>query len=167
MARSFTDNQNRQWPVEVNVTAVKRLRDRLGVDLLDLGGDGDAPEHRLLIRLIADPVLLVDVLFVVCEDAAIERGVGDEDFGRAMAGDAIDAATRALLEEIADFTPSPRERARATKVIQTTWRAIEVADDVLDAKVDSAIEAGLQKVRAACGEPSGSSPAPSGSTRAP
>ena len=152
--RTFQDNAGRSWTVTLNVYAVKKVRDLLQVDLLDLGGDpsigrggleaGDKPGNPstghgaggLLYRLIADPVLLVDVLYVVCQEQADGASVTDEQFGRAMAGDAIDGATKAFLEELADFTPSPRDRARARKVIEATWNLIDRAQDVLDAKAD-------------------------------
>jgi len=180
--RSFKDNAGRTWTVTLNVYAVKKVRDLLGVDLLDLGGDppaspgpGDKPDNGLLYRLIADPVLLVDVLYVVCKEQADEANVIDEQFGRAMAGDAIDGATKAFLEELADFTPSPRDRARARKVIDATWRLIDRAQDVLDARaeaeLDRAAEAALSALSraegSALGSSSGSSPASSASTPAP
>jgi hypothetical protein len=59
---------------------------------------------------------------------------------RAMAGDAIDGAAKAFLEELADLTPSPRDRARARKVMEATWRLIDRAQDVLDAKADAELD---------------------------
>jgi len=169
--RSFKDNANRTWTITLNVYAVKKVRDLLNVDLLDLsdsGGDEAKPDNGLLYRLIADPVLLVDVLYVICKDQADGANVTDEQFGRAMAGDVIDAATRAFLEELADFTPSPRDRARARKVIDATWKLIDRAQDVLDARADAeldrAAEAALLALGAetsARGNSSGSSPASS------
>jgi len=173
--RSFKDNADRTWTITLNVYAVKKVRDLLQVDLLDLsdsGGDEAKPDNGLLYRLIADPVLLVDVLYVICQDQADGANVTDEQFGRAMAGDVIDAATRAFLEELADFTPSPRDRARARKVIDATWRLIDRAQDVLDAKADAelakAADAALEALGAVGeqgesnrGNSSGSSPASS------
>ena len=164
--RNFKDNAGRTWTVTLNVWAVKNVRDALGVDLLDLGADAK-DDNGLLYRLIADPVLLVDVLYVVCKDQADEANVTDEQFGRAMAGDAIDGATKAFLEELADFTPSPRDRARARKVIDATWKLIDRAQDVLDARADAeldrAAEAALLALSgaegSALGSSSGNSPA--------
>ena len=163
--KTFRDNDGRSWNLTLNVYAVKKVRDLLGVDLLDLGGETpSAKEPGLLYRLIADPVLLVDVLYVVCRDQADQAGVTDEQFGRAMAGDAIDAATRAFLEELADFTPSPRDRARARKVIDATWKLIDKAQDLLDAKAEKELPAAADALLEALGASSGSSPGSSGST---
>ena len=173
--RSFKDNADRTWTITLNVYAVKKVRDLLGVDLLDLGGDpstplgaGDAKDgNGLLYRLIADPVLLVDVLYVICKDQADGANVTDEQFGRAMAGDVIDAATRAFLEELADFTPSPRDRARARKVIDATWKLIDRAQDVLDAKADGELARASDAALSALGGSSGNSPASSAATPDP
>ena len=164
--RSFKDNADRTWTVTLNVYAVKKVRDLLGVDLLDLGGDAK-DDNGLLYRLIADPVLLVDVLYVVCQEQADEANVTDEQFGRAMAGDAIDGATKAFLEELADFTPSPRDRARARKVIEATWKLIDRAQDVLDARADVELDRAAEAALSALGSSSGSSPASSEPTPAP
>ena len=114
----FTDNQDGVWRIVINVGVVKRVRDTLGVDLMDLLARGEGEEERLLVRLMIDPVLLCDVIYCVCREQADERGASDEDFGRAMAGDAIDAATQALLEEIVAFFPNARDRTRAQTVLQ-------------------------------------------------
>ena len=169
--RTFKDNAGRTWSLTLSVWTVKKVRDLLGVDLLDLGGEpATGPSDKkpgLLFRLIADPVLLVDVLYVVCKDQADGASVTDEQFGRAMGGDAIDAATKAFLEELADFTPSPRDRARARKVIATTWAMIEKAQDVLDAKAEKELPAAVESALSALGNSSTSSPDSSAQTQDP
>ena len=169
--RTFNDNAGRTWSLTLNVWTVKKVRDLLGVDLLDLGGEAATRDKPgLLFRLIADPVLLVDVLYVVCKDQADGASVTDEQFGRAMGGDAIDAATKAFLEELADFTPSPRDRARARKVIETTWAMIEKAQDVLDARAEKELPAAVETLLAemsALGSSSTSSPDSSAQTQDP
>jgi hypothetical protein len=102
MMKTFTDNAGRTWTVTVNVDSIKRVKSLLDVNLLE------AIEGKLLEKLVADPVLLCDILYCLCKPQADAQHVADEDFGRAMAGDAIDAATTALLEELADFFPRPK-----------------------------------------------------------
>ena len=99
--KSFTDNTGRTWTLVVNVATVKRVRALCGVDLNSVIEVEDGkPSAKLLERLSSDPVLLVDVLYAVCKPECDQRNVSDEDFGAAMAGDAIEQATAALLDEV-------------------------------------------------------------------
>lgn len=142
---TFTDTAGRAWTVELNIAAVKRVRSLTGTDLLEvLGG-------KLIDRLISDPVLLVDVLFAVLKPEADAKGVGDEDFGRGMAGDAIDQATQALLQAIVSFCPSPKDRAALGRVLEATNKALDRARDVVTARLDGgeldrAVELALREV---------------------
>ena len=54
-------------------------------------------------RVANDPILLCDILWVLCEQQAKADGVTDEDFGSSLAGDSIETATRAFLDELVDF----------------------------------------------------------------
>lgn len=102
--RIFKDTKDRPWTVAVNVDAVKRVKARVEIDLLRVGS-GDA---NLIVELADNPIMLVDVLFALCEPEAKAAGVTDEDFGKAMAGQAIDDATDALMAELSDFFPKGR-----------------------------------------------------------
>jgi hypothetical protein len=150
--QTFRDNAGRTWAVSVDVAAIKRVRALAGFDLLSIM-DGKAVD-----RLIADPVLLCDVLCAVCRPEAERLGVTDEDFGRAMAGDAIDHATQALLEELVSFCPNPRDRKRLRKFVTTMWTTMEKARDVLERKLDERLEDASRQALTALGGSSGSSP---------
>jgi hypothetical protein len=110
---TFADNLGRTWYVAVNVTTIRRVRAALDVDLYQLVDDG----MQALGRLVADPVQLADVLYVLCKDDADSKNISDEDFGRALAGDAITSAAEALVEELIDFFPDERSRAALRRVI--------------------------------------------------
>lgn len=128
--RAFKDSEGREWIIEINVAAVKRVRDLLGEDLLQaVGGD-------LVERLADDPVLLCDVLYVLCKPKADERGVSDEDFGRSMVGDVIGNATTAFIEELVDFFPAPR-RGLLSKAFQKLKLLEAIAIEAGEAKLDS------------------------------
>ena len=160
--KTFTDNAGRTWTVTINVDAIKRVRGLLGVDLLEI------VEGTLIEKLIRDPVLLCDVAYVVCKPEADAQGVSDEDFGRAMAGDAIEHATKALLEELVGFSPSPRDRANLQRVLETTWRVMDRARDLVEQKLTSgAIDQQIERALANATASSGSVPASSDSTPAP
>ena len=108
--RQFTDTKERVWDVELNVRQMKRVRDVLGIDLVNViqaGKDG-AVATDTLDRVANDPILLVDILWVLCEGQAKAAGVTDDDFGSSLAGDSISDATRAFLDELVDFFPGAR-----------------------------------------------------------
>lgn len=121
---AFTDNQERPWTLEIHVGALKRVKALCGVELHKLVDD----ELKPLAALVADPVKLVDVLYVLCQEQAVEKGLTDEDFGRAMAGDTLEQATDAFVEELIDFFPDARVRAGLRKMLST---ARQVKDKLL------------------------------------
>jgi|YNPBryunderm2012_1023409.scaffolds.fasta_scaffold15890_3 hypothetical protein len=122
---TFADNAGRTWTITINVAMVKRVRSVLRVDLFKLLDDGARP----LAELLSDPVQLADVLYCLCKEEAEKRNLSDEDFGRALAGDAIGHAAEAFVDELIDFFPNARGRESLKKLI-TTSRAL--ADKLLD-----------------------------------
>jgi hypothetical protein len=174
--RTFTDNAGRQWQVEINVAALKRVRGLTGTDLMQaIEGSGG-----LIEKLIRDPVLLCDVVYALCKPEADAKSISDEDFGRAMAGDAIEHATAAVLEELVSFCPSPRDRANLGRVLRATQGVLEKARDLTTRRIDHLIGSGeldrlaeqaLQVASDAApptpGASSGTAPEPSASTPGP
>ena len=155
--KPFTDSQGRTWPVVMNVSAIKRVRDILGVDLLDVA-NGD-----LLSRLADDPCLLVDVLFVLCKPDADAKGVTDEDFGRGMVGGALDEASSALMKELLDFFPRALHARALAKMVRKMGEQQAAATEAVAALKP------LAEAEAAAGTPgdsSGNSPASAASTPA-
>jgi hypothetical protein len=116
---SFKDAVDRNWQVPVNVASVKRVKEALGVDLLQCT---DA-KANVLERLANDPVLLVDVLFILCQDQAATKEVTDVQFGESLWGEALDRATDAFLEALTDFFP--RARRGVLKQLLTKFRDLE------------------------------------------
>ena len=159
--KTFKDNAGRTWTVTVNVDAIKRVRSLLDVNLLD------AVDGKLLERLVTDPVLLCDVIYCVCKPEADTKNISDEDFGRAMAGDAIEHATTALLEELVDFFPLGKRRVlqKALGKLKTLEaKALAVAEKRIDSpELEAEMEAALNSI----GSSSGNSPEPSVSPPAP
>lgn len=172
--KTFADNAGRDWVIEINVASLKRVKGLTGTDLIALAVSMDTSVAE---RLASDPILLCDVLYAVCKPQTDERGVSDEDFGRAMAGDAIESATVALLEDIVGFCPSPRDRAALGRVLTAMRDARNKARDLVDQNLDRMIEGGEMSrviedamsgsLPATSGDSSTSAPASSGSIRAP
>ena len=139
--KTFTDNKGRTWTLEVTVATVKRVRALCSVDLNSIVelDKNNKPSAELLERLSSDPVLLVDVLYAVCKPQADKLGITDEDFGEAMAGDAIEYATSALLEEIIDFFPEVK-RLVMRKILSASRKFSEAARKKLEAELNGEFE---------------------------
>ena len=107
---NFKDSTGREWRLVINVNEVKRVRAALGIDLanvISIGKDG-AVVDGFIDRLANDPCLLVDILWVLVEAQAKEAGISDVEFGSSLAGESIETATRAFLDELVDFFPGAR-----------------------------------------------------------
>jgi hypothetical protein len=121
--QQFKDSHGRAWLVQVTVGTVSDVRAALGVDLVDVGGE-------IFQRLQNDPILLCDVLYLVCKEQADAQAISDVDFGRAMGGDAIDEATDALLEALINFFPRSRRDA-----IRAAWARVRTLDAMAAARI--------------------------------
>jgi len=167
--RTFNDNAGRTWTVAINVGAIKRVKGLLDLNLLEI------VEGTLIERFISDPVLLCDVIYAVCKPEADEKSITDEDFGRAMAGDAIEHATKALLDELVGFLPNPRDRANLGTVLAKARTAQERLRDLVERQIaggliDRVMSAELEKITSQLANAPGSSgnaPASSESIPAP
>lgn len=141
---TFKDAVGRTWTIAVSVNTVKRVRATLDINLME-AATGD-----LLSQLATDPVLLCDVLYVVCQEEADAKKVTDEDFGRAMAGDVIDNATKAFLEELANFFPPSQRtllRGALGKYRKLEEKGLTLIQEYLDGdQVEREFEDQLRKV---------------------
>jgi hypothetical protein len=122
MGHTFTDTTGRVWPVRLDIATARRVRSETGVDLC---GPNVAETMQ---DLAADPINLVDVLYLVCVPAN-GSGVTPEDFGGAMGGEAVEHALDALVGALSDFFPGRTGRAILRRAIEETpaLRAAEAA----------------------------------------
>lgn len=111
--KKFKDTQDRDWIVTIHVDAIKRVRSELDIDL------SKALEENFtgLTAILADPVQLVEVLFVLCREQAQAAGISDEDFGKSMGGDCLLTGGEAFVEALIDFFPHARARASLTALL--------------------------------------------------
>ena len=117
--REFVDERGRSWGIRVDVTTIRKVREKVGIDLTKAM---DSQEN--LRRLVDDVVSLVDVLHVLCLEQCSHRNVSAEDFATALYGDAISRATSALMESIIDFFPQSRG-----KILRQLWtKSIEMVE---------------------------------------
>jgi len=140
--KTFKDNEGREWMVDINVSVLKNIRDVLNIDLME------AVDGQLVTKIADDPALLCDILFLIVAEQTEKRAVTDEAFGRSLAGDAIDHATTAFLEELVDFFPKLRRRPLKTVMEKVKKHESAVMDymetTVSEINVDEAIQKALK-----------------------
>lgn len=165
--KKFNDADGREWTVLVTVPDLRRVRKELGVDLLKMGGD-------VFKRLMQEEELLVDVISVLLTPEIEKRGLDAEGFARALRGDALEEATRAVLESLIDFFPKGR-RAAMRAALEKTDQLLEKTEGhaltlIRSGKLDSLAERAIAEMDQAFeaalmpGSSSTASPVTSGST---
>jgi len=135
---SFTDNQGRAWRLDLNITAIKRVKSLTDVDLL---GDDYADT---LVELGQDIVKLVDVLYAIAKPQADALEITDESFGEGLFGDSINDATNAFITSLVEFFPSEKKRRAFRAIWQKTQIAIETGETELIKVIESEEMARMQ-----------------------
>jgi hypothetical protein len=113
---SFKDRHGGEWALVVTVDAIRKVRADTGYDLAAIfTAEG--------MSRLADPCLLVDVLCALAGGQVAAKQLTAAKFGELFDGEALEAASNALLEASIDFLPSGRR-----DVIRKLWsKADEVA----------------------------------------
>lgn len=127
--KTFRASDGREWAVQIDGDAIVRVKDACGILLTDLISGAVAQQ------LAEDPIKVMAVLFAVCRIEADERKIDEVGFRRLLSGDALEAATDALIDGVIDFFPKSR-REMARKLMSkgrelsdlATRRAIEEID---------------------------------------
>ena len=76
------------------------------------------------------------MIYIVCKPEADQNKITDEQFGRAMAGDAIEHATGAFLEELVDFFPEAKCQV-LRKALEKYKKAQSLAIEIMNKRLDN------------------------------
>ena len=124
----FIDAEGTDWTIEISVAEIKQLRTQLGIDLLALMDNNGG----LLKRLAGDPIVLVDVISLLCSQQITERGLDEYGFARRLVGSGLSNAMDGLIEAIANFTPPQRGA-----VIRQAWARSQEMEQQVMARISS------------------------------
>jgi hypothetical protein len=166
----FKDRHGHQWVVELNVAQQMRVKAALGVNVFDLF------DMQGLAALATDLIKLCNILWVLCERQAKERGISEEGFGEALAGDSLDDAFTAFTQELIDFFPRKAERENIRRAVAKTHqinqrvqeRAVRKIEEIdVDRLVDEAEKEVTRLSQGGTRSAAGDSPVSSESTPSP
>lgn len=121
MSHSFVDTQGREWKLALDFDLHEQVYEREKVMLLSLGDNN----CELLARLHTDVKLLVNVLWVLCEEQAAALGIVGTDempatrqFAKGFGGDVLENAAAALVAAVIDFFPNQEQRLALSTLME-------------------------------------------------
>jgi hypothetical protein len=151
--REFRDDQGRPWMVALTVAAADRVR---GLVTLEVAEDVEQPDGSVQRQTRTVPFDLIDagnisrtlevlrsqyakigeVLYAICRGQCEEKKVSREQFLDGLRGDALDAGTKALEQELVDFFPQ-----RLRKMVGLLVSKMDEMAGELLAKAEAGLEA--------------------------
>jgi hypothetical protein len=129
----FTDLKGQVWNIEITIADVKRLRNRMDLDVLAITGD----KREEVIERLADPITMFDVLYVTVEPQAQKLGINDEEFGLRVGMELIEKASVLWWEALVNFSPPTRREA-----LRTIVNAGRRVGQAMDRKMTQIMESG-------------------------
>ena len=156
----FKDNQGREYDCVVTIATAIAFK-KLGVNLM---GNFDG---KLWQQLADDPELLVNVLAESVRGSLESLKIDEAEFARSLGGDSLEAASFALRDAIADFSP-PLQRAAMKKLISKSDAAQNLAAERMMKAIEAITpESLLTSLDSVGSKPELSEPVPEISTESP
>jgi len=129
--KSFTDSKGRSWTIAVHVSSIQMVKAETGIDLAEAYSGGS-----MIRDLLADPVLPAQVILALCTDQVAKYNTDLEDLSQSITGEAADAALKALIDDIVDFSPG-RLRPALRAAIARADEQMALASTALVEKIES------------------------------
>lgn len=176
--KEFRDDQGRPWMVALTVAAAERVRGLVQIDVTD---DVAQPDGSVTRQTRSVPFDLIDVgninrtlevlrtnygkigevLYAVCRQQVDDKKLSKEQFLEGLRGDAIEAGTKALEEELVDFFPQGLRR-----MVRLLAAKMDELSAEIRARAEAAMEAATVESLGLSGTPSTRPQASSASTQA-
>lgn len=123
---SFRDTDGTEWKLVLTVGLAADVKRETGVNLAYLSKDA-----RWVSTIFDTDGKLAEILWVMCEKQALERGVTPEQFPYLLDGRVLEEAGAGLAQSIADFFPN----SRIAKALREGWAktVTEMEDKVIAA----------------------------------
>lgn len=94
--KSFTDSQGRNWPIDISVDRLRRVKSQTDVDLTRLV---DACNETFQ-NVVQDYFLMFDLLQALVEPQFSMHRITVKEFGAALDEASLKSAVRALIEAV-------------------------------------------------------------------
>lgn len=135
--RKFKDREGTEWELTIDMSSAMALKTEVGVDILEIA------EGKDLVQLSGDLLVLGGALWTLVADQAKALNLDDKAFFRRLNGDALEAATEALVAECFDFFPSEKRallKSAFEKIRSVEKNGIQKAMKTLQETTDEEFE---------------------------
>lgn len=123
--KQFKDSTGVAWELDINVESIERVKELCKLDLTQLFND----QFALLSELFEDTARLTAVLVVLCAP-------DDEPaFKRAMRGDCLEDAAKALVDDVIDFFPNRKRRDLCRTTVAKLWETVDAGQKMAAEKL--------------------------------
>lgn len=123
--RSWTDKNGREWPLEMTLGVVQRLKKKSDVNLLD---------PKKLAEYTGDELLLADLMLYVWQPRATELEVTDDEFYEQL-DEGYEAARDVLIGELADFFQK-RGKLALARLLRTAIQTTDAQQLKIDTRLN-------------------------------
>jgi hypothetical protein len=159
--REFRDDQGRPWQVALTVASALRIRDNVTVDVVDeQTGERkavpfdmvDAANISQTFQVLRSQYAKIgEILYALLTKQVEAKSLTREDFLDGLRGDSLDAATKALEQELVDFFPQ-----RLRKMIGLLASKMDEVSNEMLGRAEAGLEkATIESLAGASGTPSG------------
>lgn len=128
---SFKDKSGKDWMVDFNIGICRKIKSASGLDF------ANAHDGKAVSAIQAEDDKMVQVIWLLCEQQAKERGITDEEQILVLLdGNVLEDAQRVIEESLLSFT-RPERRAALEAIFQKKKEAMDKAMLAAVAKVNA------------------------------
>jgi hypothetical protein len=131
---TFLDLEQRRWTIALDFEVYRRVISNCDVDLCDI-----VYQEQKCLRQLSNTITLVDVIWEIVLEQAIQQGIREEQFAKAIDMTILADVQRKLIDEMLFFS---RSHPRAAIVRE----AVDAAEEV-EAKSRTEVAKAIPKIR--------------------
>jgi hypothetical protein len=128
----FKDNANRDWTISLNIGSAMKVKDQLGIDLLQ----PESGEPPLLTRLGTDEMLLAQVIATLLESQFELHKIDAAQIYQCFDGQTFARAHEAFYKELISFFQS-RGRSDRSKAVEKQMNMILAGIKAAETRIDN------------------------------
>lgn len=136
--------------LSISAGSVELVKNQLKVSLVDLGSTG------VIEKMMDDPMLLCNVMYLLCKRSCDEQKISADDFAYGLEGKEIEECTRLFIEELINFLPQSKktilrqslkmQNELNQKMVESSMAKMETMMGKMETMVDKEVDKMMVKI---------------------